>query len=115
MAYKCSLDIKSMDTPTNLDEALKCFEEMKEALAEFEERVEEAEANTAASAELADEAESRANDADDSLEHSLESLACILQKLKCGRTAEAISDLDHALQKYDCGGRARVAAVAVML
>lgn len=115
MSYKYSLDIKSMETPTTLDEALTCFEEMKEALSYFEERVESAENSVESYSEQAEQAEQRAVDAEAASEGSLESLACILQKLKCGRTGEAISDLDHALQNYDCGGRARMAAVAVML
>lgn len=115
MTYTCKLDIKSMEKPTTLDAALECFEQMKEALAEFEDRVEEAESGTESANEAAGEAEDRADEAEGALECSLESLGRILQKLKAGRTGEAMADLDRALQEYDCGGRARMAAVAVML
>lgn len=66
----------------------------------------------------ADEAKQEAADALEQVsmtEDSIIELGRILQKMKAGRHAEAISDMEIVMRDVDCGGKLRGAAVAVML
>ena len=111
MKHACELDIATLKAPTTLDEALVCFEQMKDALLEMEARVKQAESDVENAREEADGAEGWAEEDGDALDDCIRALACVFQKLKAKRTAEAISDFDHAFQRYDCGGKIRMAAV----
>ena len=89
MYHACQLDIATLEKPTTLDEALECFAQIKDALVEMEERVREAECRAECADDDVDEAESQAEEAEFDRDECVRALACVLQKLKAGRTAEA--------------------------
>lgn len=102
--------------PSSLDTALAHIEKIKDAMNEaldaFEARQAELQEGLDDATGRAEEAEEEARDA---LMGYLHDLACVHQKMKAGRTKEAIDDLDRVLQEADSGGAARMSAVAVML
>lgn len=122
---KIVVDAAVKQEPTTIEAALTIIDTMRSQIEDFVDQIEEMQREVDSANERADDAESAATEmkteSDEMFERmtldedAISGLACIQQKLKAGRTTEAASDLDHLLQRVDCGGAIRGATVAILL
>lgn len=108
-----------------IEQMQKTVDRLEEEAEDHAKELETARENAAAAEDHAADMEADATDARREAEEALEQAATteesiielgrILQKMKAGRNAEAISDMEIVMRDLDSDGRCRGAAVAVML